>query len=152
MDNALTATVAPPDLSLLGLPSYDAPVHSYGSSMAFTAYGSAPYGASVPAQLRDRRHSHIRYCGFLSCDTVHSDALKSQQLCQSVVLLQHLGTTNSGKGAICITTISRLVPFLLVVVMANIPLQDSETQSGKCKLPTEVLAHNRLEPAKLQEC
>ena len=63
-ESALTASVAPPDLSLLGLPSYDAPVHSYGSSMAFTAYGNAPYGASVPAQLLDRRHGHIhRYFG-----------------------------------------------------------------------------------------
>ncbi|KAL3132953.1 hypothetical protein ABBQ38_006865 [Trebouxia sp. C0009 RCD-2024] len=56
----LTASVAPPDLSLLGLPSYDAPVHSYGSSMAFSAYGTAPYGASVPTQLPDWRQSHIR--------------------------------------------------------------------------------------------
>ncbi len=57
VDAASTAPVPP---SELGLPTYDAPFRSYGSSMAFSAYGALPYAAMAPAQLLDRRQSSIR--------------------------------------------------------------------------------------------
>ncbi|KAL0055154.1 hypothetical protein WJX82_007861 [Trebouxia sp. C0006] len=60
VDAASTAPVPPSDLGLLGLPTYDAPFRSYGSSMAFSAYGALPYAAMAPAQLLDRRQSSIR--------------------------------------------------------------------------------------------
>lgn len=60
VDDASTAPVPPSDLGLLGLPTYDAPFRSYGSSMAYSAYGALPYAAMAPAQLLDRRQSSIR--------------------------------------------------------------------------------------------
>ncbi|KAL0023785.1 hypothetical protein WJX77_004859 [Trebouxia sp. C0004] len=60
VDDASTAPVPPSDLGLLGLPTYDAPFRSYGSSMAYSAYGALPYAAMAPAQFLDRRQSSIR--------------------------------------------------------------------------------------------
>ncbi|KAL0031859.1 hypothetical protein WJX79_000365 [Trebouxia sp. C0005] len=60
VDDTSTAPVPPSDLGLLGLPTYDAPFRSYGSSMAYSAYGALPYAAMAPAQLLDRRQSSIR--------------------------------------------------------------------------------------------
>ena len=150
-EGSLAASVAPPDLSLLGLPSYDAPIHSYGSSMVFSAYGTAPYSASAPAQLLERRQSSFRYL-WLPSDANSQQSDSFCELHSRLTQCSPAGFCNSSSNSrrqvfedeFCITFPNRLDSLLGMLiakfVLRNCKVTNPAKQSGRNACMKLVLA------------